>query len=229
MLKFEAQLWSKFRTLENQFELPSGRFVNPELPFKFWPRIQAKKIKTPQKTATTRNPNVSFCRKKRFRGKKGRKLRFSFALGLLAFLWPKASKHNSAKNTIEQGGLLFCLCFLWSVCPKTRRNNKTTTTATTTTTTTTIRTIRTKQAEQRKHQNKRQHQTNKQNNISENMLLFFGCYFFGFLLLPKQPERTTKPQYNKTTSKQQKQYPKIKRKQQQEEQLMSSFRFLPFF
>ena len=71
MLKFEAQFWSKFQTLENQFELLSGRFVDPELPFKIWPRIQAKKKrKTPQKTTTTRNPNASFCRKKRFREKR---------------------------------------------------------------------------------------------------------------------------------------------------------------
>ena len=45
MLKFEAQFWSTFQTRENQFELLSGRFVDPELPFKIWPRIQAKKKK----------------------------------------------------------------------------------------------------------------------------------------------------------------------------------------
>ena len=90
MLKFEAQFWSKFQTLENQFELLSGRFVDPELPFKISPRIQAKK-KTKRhhkKTTTTRNPNASFCRKERFQEKKGRKLRFFLPL----VCWPFCAK-----------------------------------------------------------------------------------------------------------------------------------------
>ena len=39
MSKFEAQFWSKFQTLETQFELLSGRFVDPELPFNISPQI----------------------------------------------------------------------------------------------------------------------------------------------------------------------------------------------
>ena len=50
MFKFEAKNWSKFQTFENQFELLSGRFVDPELPFKISPRMQAKK----KKKATTK-------------------------------------------------------------------------------------------------------------------------------------------------------------------------------
>ena len=71
MFKFEAKNWSKIKTFENQFELLAGRFVDPELPFKISPRMQAKKKKkaAAKKMTTTRNPNAPFCRKKRFREK----------------------------------------------------------------------------------------------------------------------------------------------------------------
>ena len=50
-VKISAQFSSKFQTLENQFEQGSGRFVDPEPPFKMGPQIRAeqKKTKTPQK------------------------------------------------------------------------------------------------------------------------------------------------------------------------------------
>ena len=55
---------------------------------------------------------------------------YLLALGLLAFLWPKASKHNSAKqNTIKQGVLLFFFVLSLVGVPlnKTKQqNNKTT-------------------------------------------------------------------------------------------------------
>ena len=100
MLKFEAQFWSKSQTLENQFELLSGRFVDPELPFKIWPRVQAKK-KKPQKNDNNAKPKRFLLQKEAFGLKKEENFNSLFALGLLAFLWQKASKHNSAKNTIK--------------------------------------------------------------------------------------------------------------------------------
>ena len=55
---------------------------------------------------TKRKPNTSFCGKKRFREKMEEKFDFLLALGLLAFLWPKASKHNSAKKHYKTRGFV---------------------------------------------------------------------------------------------------------------------------
>ena len=82
MLKFEAQFWSKFQTLENQLNCCRAVLWTPNCPSKFGHEFKQRKRKTPQKKTTTRNPNASFCRKKRFSGRKGRKLRF-FALGVV--------------------------------------------------------------------------------------------------------------------------------------------------
>ena len=125
MLKFEAQFWSTFQTLENEFELLSGRFVDSELPFKISPRIQAKKKKTPQKKTTTRNPNASFCRKERFREKRKKTSIFFSPL----VCWPFCCQrplNTIAKNTIKQGVCCFSCCVFLVGVPQTRRNNKTT-------------------------------------------------------------------------------------------------------
>ena len=73
MFKFEAKNWSIFQTFENQFELLSGRFVDPELLFTISPRMQAKE----KKKATTKNDNNAkpkrfFLQKEAFSGKNGR-------------------------------------------------------------------------------------------------------------------------------------------------------------
>ena len=75
MFKFEAKNWSKTKTFENQFELLAGRFVDPELPFKISPRMQAKKKrKPPQKNDNNAKPKRSFLQKEAFSGKNRRKI-----------------------------------------------------------------------------------------------------------------------------------------------------------
>ena len=56
-----AQFSSTFHTLENQFEQGSGRFVDPEPPFKMGPQIRApkKKTKTPKKKKTWNQTLIS--------------------------------------------------------------------------------------------------------------------------------------------------------------------------
>ena len=44
-VKKSAQFSSKFQTFENQFEQGSGRFVDPEPPFKMGPQIRAEQKK----------------------------------------------------------------------------------------------------------------------------------------------------------------------------------------
>ena len=71
MSKFEATIWSKFQTLENQFELLPGSFVDPELPFKISPQIQAKqKRKTPPKNDDNAKPKRFVLQKEAFSGKR---------------------------------------------------------------------------------------------------------------------------------------------------------------
>ena len=74
ILNFEAQFWSKFQTLENQFELLSGRFVDPELPFKIWPQTQAKKKKKDTtKKRQQRETQMLLSAERNVFGKKGTK------------------------------------------------------------------------------------------------------------------------------------------------------------
>ena len=194
--------------------------MDPELPFKIWPRIQAKKKERHHKeTTTTRNPNVFFRRKKRFRKKKGRKLRFLFALGLLAFLWQTASKHNNAKRHHKPRGFvgLFLLCCLWSVYPK----QDETATATTT--------IKTK-VKQNKENTKTDDNTKPSNkNIILKPFVVIWRYFYLVLVVvqktktKQQNHNTTKQPNNKTTT------PPKRNKQQQEGQPNYLFTFFSFF
>ena len=223
-LKFEAQLWSNFQILENQFELLSGRFVDPELPFKISPRIQAKKKRRHhEKTTTTRNPNVSFCRKERFREKKRKKTTSFFALGLLAFLCIRPLNTIAQKN-IKQGFcfFVFMLCFLRSQTNKqtnkqTNNNNNN-------------QNRNNNQAEQKRNA-KTDDNTKPTNKINsqKKFCCFLVLFFFGSCCCPNNQNKTTKPQCNKPTTKKQKQQPAIKNKQQQEEQPILSFLSSPFF
>ena len=102
MLKFEAKNWSKTETFENQFELLAGRFVDPELPFKISPRMQAKKQKkaAAKKWQQRETQTLLSAERSVFGEKMEEQFDYLLALGLLIFLWPKASKHNSAKKTL---------------------------------------------------------------------------------------------------------------------------------
>ena len=123
MFKFEAKNWSKFQTFENQFERLSGRFVDPELPFKISPRMQAT-----TKNDNNAKPKRFFLQKEAFWEKIEENLIICWPL----VCWPFCGQRpRSAKNTIKQGVLLFfLLCFLWLVCPfqdkttKQQNNNK---------------------------------------------------------------------------------------------------------
>ena len=126
MLKILAQFSSKFHTLENQFEQGSGRFVDPEPPFKMGPHIRApkKNKNTPQKK--NMKPNAYFCRKEPFCNQKKLFL-VSMALG------GKKQKRKPQiadvqKNTTKQGVLfIFVLVLRYSFLPKTTfQLNKTT-------------------------------------------------------------------------------------------------------
>ena len=101
-LNLRQKNWSYFQTFENQFELLSGRFVDPELPFKFSPRMQAKKKKkTTTKKWQQRETQTLLSAERTVFGKNMEETFDNLlALGLLAFFWPKASKHNSAKKTL---------------------------------------------------------------------------------------------------------------------------------
>ena len=71
MLNLRHNFGQNFRPSKNQFELLSGCFVDPELPFKISPRIQAKKKKkTPQKNDNNAKPKRFFLQKGAFSGKK---------------------------------------------------------------------------------------------------------------------------------------------------------------
>ena len=104
MLKLEAQFWSTFQTLENQFEQLSGRFVDPELPFKISPRIQAKKKKTPRKNDNNAKPKRFFLQKGVFSGKKEENFDI-FCPWSADLSVQKASKHNNAKKKNYKQGV----------------------------------------------------------------------------------------------------------------------------
>ena len=115
MLKISAQFSSKFQTLENQFEQGSGRFVDPEPPFKMGPQIRAeqKKTKTPKKMSSMK-PNASFCRKEPFWNKKKLFL-FLMALGGWKQQKTKTSNRRCAKKHYKQGVLfVFVLVLRYS-------------------------------------------------------------------------------------------------------------------
>ena len=197
MFKFEAQSWSKLQTLENQFALLLGRFVDPELPFSH----EFKQREDTTNKRQQREPKRFFLQKEAFSGNK--KANFDlFALGLLAFLWRKASN----AKTIKQG---FCFFYLVGV-PQTRRNNKTTNNNNNNNNNNPKKTKSNRTKNTPKQTTTQNQQTNKN---SLNMYVVFGVVFLWFMLLHKQLKqnnKTTKPQYNKTTNKQQKQQPKIK-------------------
>ena len=103
MLNISAQFSSKFQTLENQFEQGSGRFVDPEPPFKMGPQIRAQQKKQKhQKKKSSMKPNAYFCRKEPFWNPK--KVVFSFdGLGRKKNKNPKS---QMCKKTLQNKG--FC-------------------------------------------------------------------------------------------------------------------------
>ena len=71
-VKSFATISSEFQTLENQFEQGSGRFVDPEPPFKMGPQIRAqqKKTKTPPKKWAAWNQTLISAERSLFATKK---------------------------------------------------------------------------------------------------------------------------------------------------------------
>ena len=109
----------KISDLRKPIELLSGRFVDRELPFKISPRMQAKKKKKATTKKRQQHETQMLPSAERSVFGKGMEETFDYllALGLLAFLWPKASKHNNEKHYKTRGFVVCLLCFLWLVCP----------------------------------------------------------------------------------------------------------------
>ena len=129
MLKNSAQFSSKFQTFENQFEQGSGRFVDPEPPFKNGTTnsSRTKKNKNTKKRMSSMKPNAYFCRKEPFWNQK--KVVFSFdGLGRLK---KKKRKPQIAdvQKTLQNKGFCSSLCLFLDThfLPKTTlQQNKTT-------------------------------------------------------------------------------------------------------
>ena len=115
LYKFQFEMlkcWAQ-KTLKNQFEQGSGRFVVPEPALKMEPRNQAKtKKRKHQKNVTNTKPNASFCRTEPVRTTKKLKMFFFNGIGVLAFLWPKTCKDNSEKHYKTRGFVVFVVVFL---------------------------------------------------------------------------------------------------------------------
>ena len=119
MFKLEAKIGQKLRPSKTNLNCWRAVLWTPNCPSKIRHECKPKKKKaTAKKWQQRETQTLLSAERSVFGEKKEETFDYLLALGLLIFLWPKASKHNSAKNTIKQGVLLcLLLCFLWLLCP----------------------------------------------------------------------------------------------------------------